>query len=137
MTMQIELEKITEYADGVIVYADGRQTVYPVGGDEFKEICAEWNAMIDGAHQMPAYGVSLNAETVRALKEGIWVEFTFPRLFSSNGMPFEKLLVNVQPSWSGFNIVRYTVERGYDGRCFYYDLVGKDMSSFYNLISEK
>ena len=134
MIMQIELDKITEHADGVKIYNDGKQTVYRVGDDGFKEICAEWNAMIEGAHQMPAYGVSLHAETMKALNEGVWAEFTFPQTFSSNGMPYEKLLVNVCPEWTGFNIVRYTAEYGYDGRCFYYDLVGKDMSKFYNCL---
>ncbi len=48
-------------------------------------------------------------------------------------MPFERLLVNVQPEWRGFNFVRYTADFGYDGRCFYYDLAN-DMSGFYNVL---
>ncbi len=135
MIMQVELKKITDYAQGINVYKDGEVTAYKVGETRFNEICAEWNSMLYGAHQMPAFGVSLHRETVKALKSGVWAEFTFDGEMSSNGMPYEKLLVNVQPEWSGFNLVRYTAKHGYDGRCFYYDLVNKDMSAFYNCLN--
>lgn len=134
MVMQIELEKITQYAKSVNVYIDGVTTAYVAGENRFKEICAQWNNMLVGAHPMPAYGVSLNSQTVKALKSGVWAEFVFDGQFSSNGMPYEKLLVNAQSEWMGFNIIRYTSEYGYDGRCFYYDLNGKDMSGFYNCL---
>lgn len=136
MIMQIALEKITDYAKGVNVYTDGETEFYKVGEERFERICAEWNNMIFGAHEMPAFGVSLNDETVKAMQNGVWAEFTFDRQLYSNGMPYEKLLVNVQPEWSGFNIVRYTAKHGYDGRCFYYDLVNKDMSGFYNCLTQ-
>ncbi|MDE6373855.1 MAG: hypothetical protein K2L72_05080, partial [Clostridia bacterium] len=125
--MQVELEKITDYAKSINVYNEGQRTAYVVGESEFNEICASWNSMLDGAHIMPAFGVSLNKETVRELKNGVWAEFVFGQELSSDGMPYEKLLVKVQPDWCGFNIIRYTAERGYDGRCFYYDLVGRTM----------
>lgn len=132
MVTEIQLEKITEYATGVNVYTDGTNQAYPVGSEKFNDICAEWNEMLDGAHIMPAFGVSLHDETVKQVKKGVWAEFEFDGEYSSDGMPYEKLLVAVNPDWCGFNIVRYTAERGYDGRCFYYDLVGKTMKDFYN-----
>lgn len=134
MIMQIELEKITDYAQNVSVIKDGNATAFAVGSDRFNEICAEWNAMTGGAHEMPAFSVSLHRETVKEIKNGVWVEFGFSQAMEANGMPFEKLLVDVRPENCGFNIIRYTAEYGYDGRCFYYDLVGKNMSSFYNCV---
>ena len=134
MVMEIQLDKITEYAKSVNVIVDGVTTAYAVGGDKFNEICAVWNNMLSGAHEMPAYGVSLDRETRKAVKSGVWAEFVFDKALSSNGMPFEKLLVNVQPEWSGVNIIRYTAAHGYDGRCFYYDLVNKDMRLFYDCL---
>jgi len=132
MVTEIQLEKITDYATGVNVYTDGTTKAYPVGSEKFNDICAEWNAMLEGAHIMPAFGVSLHDETVKQVKKGVWAEFEFDGEYSSDGMPYEKLLVAVNPDWCGFNIVRYTASRGYDGRCFYYDLVGKTMKDFYN-----
>lgn len=136
MVMEIQLDKITEYAKSVNVIVDGVTTAYVVGGQKFNEICAAWNNMLFGAHEMPAYGVSLDRETRKAVKSGVWAEFVFDKEFSSNGMPYEKLLVNAQPEWRGFNIIRYTAEHGYDGRCFYYDLVNKDMSLFYDCLTK-
>ena len=137
MVTEIELEKITNYSTGVNVYIDGETAVYPIESEKFNEICAEWNAMLSGAHDMPAFGVSLHHETVKQIKKGVWAEFEFDKQYTSNGMPYEKLLVAVNPEWSGFNIIRYTAQRGYDGRCFYYDLVGKNMSGFYNCLVER
>ena len=136
MVTEIELEKITGYTTGVNVYIDGETAVYPVGSEKVNDICAEWNAMLDGAHNMPAFGVSLHHETVKQRQKGVWAEFEFDKQYSSNGMPYEKLLVAVNPEWSGFNIIRYSAQRGYDGRCFYYDLVDKNMSSLYNCLVE-
>lgn len=134
MVMQISLDKMCDYAKSVSVYNDGESRIYKVGEDKFNLICTEWKSMIFGAHEMPAYGVSLNDETVKAMKSGVWAEFSFGRELSSGGMPYEKLLINVQPEWTGFNLIRYTAKHGYDGRCFYYDLVNKDMSSFYDCL---
>ena len=136
MVMQIALEKMTDYARSVSVYNEGETTVYKVGEDKFNLICTEWNNMIFGAHEMPAFGVSLNDSTLEAVKSGVWAEFAFGRELSSSGMPYEKLLVNVQPQNSGFNIIRYTAKHRYDGRCFCYDLVYNDMSSFYECLTD-
>ena len=136
MVMEIELEKMTDFAESVGVYSDGEHIVYGAGEGKFNLICAEWNNMICGAREMPAFGVSLNGETVKAMKSGVWVEFSFNQTLSSNGMPYEKLLVNVQPKWSGFNVIRYTAKHGYDGRCFYYDLVNKNMRAFYDCLTK-
>ncbi|MDE7163753.1 MAG: hypothetical protein K2O44_06780 [Clostridia bacterium] len=135
MVMEIELEKLTDYAQSVNVICDGAAETYAVGTQEFKAICAEWNNMLDGAHEMPAFGVSLNDYTVKEMKSGVWVEFDFGSTLSANGMPFDRLLVNAQPEGYGFNIIRHTAESGYDGRCFYYDLAGKTTSAFYNCLT--
>ena len=136
MVTQIDLNSITQYANCVNVYIEGEQQIYPVGAEKFDEICAQWNAMIDSARIMPAFGVSLHNETIGEMKKGVWVEFGFNGQYSSNGMSYEKLLVAVRPDWRAFNIVRYTAERGYDGRCFHYDLVTKTMAEFYNVLTE-
>lgn len=134
MVTEIQLEKLTDFANSVNVIIEGTAEAYAVGTQEFNAICAEWNSMLVGAHEMPALGVSLNDLTVKEMKSGVWAEFVFGRTLTSNGMPFDKLLINAQPDWSGFNIIRHTAEYGYDGRCFYYDLVGKNMSAFYNFL---
>ncbi|MDE6597491.1 MAG: hypothetical protein K2K60_02505 [Clostridia bacterium] len=134
MSIEIELDKAFDKAESINVYSNGEVINYAANQKPFKEILVSWNDMIDGAHQMPAYGVSLNRETLKALKSGLWVEFVFDEVYENGGMPFEKLLIQVEKSFTGFNLIRYTTEYGYDGRCFYYDLLNKNMDNLYDIL---
>ena len=134
MNIDIELDKAFDKAESINVYNGGEVTNYAASQKPFKEILVSWKNMIDGAHQMPAYGVSLNRETLKALNSGLWVEFVFCGVYESDGMPYEKLLIQVEKSFTGFNLIRYTAEYGYDGRCFYYDLVNKNMDNLYGIL---
>lgn len=134
MSITVELYEAFDYSDVINVYDEGSVVSYGKGEDRFEEILSGFKTLIDGAHDMPAFGVSINSLTAKEMQKGLWVEFGFDRQYKSNGMPYEKLLVNVQKSFAGFNIVRYNADSGYDGRCFYYDLVNKDMSDFYNIL---
>ncbi len=116
------------------VYSDGLKTSYPAGSAHFAEILASWNSMTDGAHKMPAFGVSLNGETLKAMQKGVWVEFDFGEVKSCWGMTFERLLIEVQKSFSGFNLIRYNANGGYSGRCYYLSLVNGNMGEFYRTI---
>ncbi|MDE7329774.1 MAG: hypothetical protein K2N30_01580 [Clostridia bacterium] len=130
----MEIFEVFNEAEQIIVYNEGEEKSYQRGSEPYACIAECWYTMIKGAHDMPAYGVSLNRETVKALNSGLWVEFDFGKEMQANGMPFEKLLINVQKDFYGFNLIRYTSQRGYDGRCFYFDLVGKNMSNLYDLL---
>ena len=132
----MEIKDIFTETEKINIYQDGNATTYIAGDKPYEEILTGWNSLLDGSHEMPAYGVSLDKETVKAMKNGLWVEFDFGKLTEYNGMPFEKLLVEVGKEFYGFNIIRYTSERGYDGRCFYIDLVNKNMSDFYNILMD-
>lgn len=134
MVTDIDLENLTEYVEKINVYNDGEILCYGKRDDKFDKICVAWQDMLSSSRQMPAYGVSLHGETVKALKEGVWVEFGFDKSYSNSGMPFEKLLVSVVPEFTGFNIIRYNKKAGYDGRCFYFDLVNNDMSQLYDCL---
>lgn len=137
MVPEIEIEEIAKYAETVNIYDGGIITAYNKGDAGFEEICAAWTGMLKFAHQMPAYGVSLHNQTVEELRSGVWTEFTFSQQYCNNGMPFEKLLVNVQPEFSGFNVIRYNSGAGYDGRCFYFSLIDSDMADFYKVIKKQ
>lgn len=135
----IAMEEITEAFDAaeqINVYREGRKTSYVAGSAPFGKIMASWNAMIENARPMPAYGVSLNGETEQALQRGVWVEFDFGFPRTCYDLPFEKLLVEVQKSFSGFNLIRYNTACGYDGRCFYLDLAEhRNMGGLYDLLA--
>lgn len=120
-------------ANLINVYNDGVKTQYVPAKIDFEVIMAAFEDMIEGARNMPAFGVSLNDETQKAMQNGLWIEFEFPQTSSFNGMSFSKLLAEVVEGYKGFNIARYNKDGGYSGRCFYLDLNG-DMSRFYKVL---
>lgn len=135
MFIEMELNEIIETSESINVYNNGQTNSYAQNCDAYKKIIDGWTLMTEGVHEMPAFGVSLNKQTVKEMNSGLWVEFVFDKQYEHTGMPFEKLLINVEKQWQGFNIIRYNTEDGYSGRCFYYDLVGTNMSEFYDILS--
>lgn len=132
VVMAMELNEVFVNAKEINLYVDGAKSTYNVG-DNFNIILGCWNKMLSGGYTMPAFGVSLHAQTVAAMQKGIWIEFDFGKKTVIDELPFNKLLINIQKDYTGFNIIRYNSKIGYDGRCFYYSL-SKDMSELYNLI---
>lgn len=122
-----DIFNVFDKAECINIYTAGDIKTYLKGSEEYSGIVGRWEKMIDGAHDMPAFGVSLNDHTLEAMKSGRWIEFDFKKKLEHGGMPYEKLLVQVESVYTGFNLIRYNKKGGYDGRCFYFDLVGKDM----------
>ena len=135
MIIETELKDIGTTAESINVYNNGEITVYRQNETPYSKIVAGWETLIENAREMPAFGVSLHDETMRVINVGLWVEFVFDKQYIHSNMKFEKLLVKVESSWCGFNIVRFNVQGGYSGRCYFIDLVGKDMSQFYDILS--
>lgn len=75
------------------------------------------------SHQMPAYGVSIDHETRECMKSGLWLELYFDSKQIFEDMPFERLLISINPSDMGFNLIRYH-DGIYDGRCYHLSLNG-------------
>ncbi len=130
-----ELNDIIETCESINVYNDGLTAVYGADEAPYNNIIEEWILLTENSHEMPAFGVSLNKETTEAMSIGLWVEFVFDKQCAHNEMPFEKLLVKVEKQSQGFNIIRYNSMDGYSGRCFYFDLVDRDMSVFYDVLT--
>ncbi|MDE6868414.1 MAG: hypothetical protein K2J83_04650 [Clostridia bacterium] len=134
MSISVNLDDAFERAENINVYNEGAITSYAAGTKSFNKILACWVDMINNAHIMPAFGVSLDGCTIKAIQSGLWVEFDFGQRLESGEMPYEKLLIQVARGFSGFNLIRYNSVGGYDGRCFYYDLNGKNMDELYDLL---
>lgn len=134
MFIATELNEIIKQSEYINVYSEGNMSVYSHGEEYYNKIVEGWVTLTENAHEMPAYGVSLNKDTTEAMNTGLWVEFVFDKPYMHSGMPFEKLLVRVERQSFGFNIIRYNSKDGYSGRCYYYDLVGKDMYYLYDIL---
>ena len=133
MQVEMNLSNIVESAESINVYNDGNIISFTEKEKTFDVLVEGWQDLLDNSHEMPAFGVSLNRHTTEEMKKGLWIEFVFEKQIFYNEMPFEKLLVKVEKLWQGFNIIRYNASSGYDGRCYYVDLVGKNMSVFYDI----
>ena len=135
MQDQCELSEFFSKAEQIRVWEEGEAKEFSHGSELFQGILYKWNEMIKDSFQMPAFGVSIDKLTREEMKKGLWVEFLFNKDEECNGMPFSKLLIAIQPDYCGFNVVRYW-EDGYNGRCFYLDLQGKNMTGFYEYLKQ-
>ena len=124
-----ELTDAVQIAGRIIVIADGREHCFEKGDAAFRAIIKAWNEMTATAIRMPAFGVSIDELTRREMQQGLWTEFRYEKETSCAGMAFDRLLVCVKEEFRGFNVVRH-VQGKYQGRCFYVDLSGGDMSGF-------
>ena len=134
MYQVLELNEIIASSECINVYNDGEVSVYRQNETPYNRIVEGWKLLCENAREMPAFGVSLNNETIEARNIGLWVEFVFDKQHTHSSMTFEKLLVKVEKEWQGFNIFRYNAEGGYNGRCYFYDLVGSNMAQFYDIL---
>ncbi len=116
----------------ITLFKDGENRVYDKDSIEFNELMSAFREMIRDSYEMPAFGVSLHDETVKAMQNGIWIKFDFPEQQAHNEMPFDALLVNIVADYEGFNLIRES-ENKYTGRCFYLNLDHQNMSDFYSV----
>ena len=119
-------------ASQIIVTVQNNETTLVKGDDKFELILDAFLTIIHNAHDMPAFGVSIDKETRKAKQSGIWLEFVFEKTMLHNNMPFDALLIEVNPDYSGFNLIRKHNNK-YEGRCFYFNLES-DMSKLYETI---
>lgn len=123
---QMQSNSITNYfskASAITIIENGTKTSYLKGDDKFEEILTSLLKITSGAHDMPAYGVSLDKDTKKATESGLWLELEFKTPETFNELPFESLLFEVSANYEGFNLIRKN-NNTYDGRCFYLNLKG-------------
>lgn len=132
MPVENQINDYFQYTESIVIYNESKESTYLQNDEIFDNILNSLIDLCSDSREMPAFGVSLHNETLEAMKIGLWIELNFNQEFKHNDMPFTKLLINVNPNFTGFNIIRYHNNK-YDGRCFYLDL-GNDMSSLYEVI---
>lgn len=131
--MNADMQQVLNEVRTVNIYDGGAAVSLSPGQDGFAAVTESFKSLIGRARSMPAFCVSLDGETRAAMREGLWVEFGFAKTATYAGMSFEKLLMQVVSSYTGFNLIRYNSVCGYAGRCYYFDSDG-DLSPFYNVV---
>ena len=110
-------------ASSINVTIKNKTTTLARGDEKFELVLSALENMTAGSRQMPAFGVSLDEETRKAMQDGTWIELVYDDTMEVSGMKFESLLIEVKENYSGINIIR-KVNGKYEGRCFYLDLSG-------------
>ncbi len=130
------MESIAEQilqATKIRIYSAGKVKEYIYYDKEYNQLLKNWEGMTRGARQMPAFGVCIENLLQKEIENGVWIEFIFDQQKECWGMIYERLLVQVQPQYCGFNLNRFD-GKSYNGRCFYLDLDSKNMSEMYQAI---
>ena len=110
---------------------------YDNNNQEYYKILVLFDEMLSGSREVPALGVSLDNETRKAIKNGVWLEFNYDITRYNNDLPFDSLLIEVNQNYGGFNIIR-KYNNKYEGRCFYINLENNSkMNKLYNYLTDK
>ena len=127
--------QINDYFDkstSVITYVDGISREYENDSQEYKDILSTLNTLCENSRDLPALGVSLHNETKEALSKNVWIELIYNNTIYHNEMSFDSLLINIQPNYMGFDLIR-GLNGKYEGRCFHLSINGY-ITPLYDLI---
>lgn len=109
-----------------IIYIDGQE--YQVDQNFVEEL----EKLLLDSYTSPALGICMDSQVQEERQAGVWIEWTFSNTHSYNDLPYDKLMINIQPDYFGFNILR-NYKGKYEGRCIYLNL-SHNSSDFYEYI---
>ncbi len=110
-------------ATTIEVTVKGKTTTLSKGDEKFEAVLSALKNVTANANEMPAFAVSNDDLTRQKLADGTWIELQFSREQNYNDLPFEALLIEVDASFEGVNLIR-KINGKYEGRCFYLNLSG-------------
>lgn len=102
----------------------------------FNQILNEFEKTTQNSYQMPALGVSIHNLTIQQQKQGTWLEFMFETTIFNCEMPFDAILIKIEPDSYGLNLIR-KFQGKYEGRCFYLNLENSTTNLYDFLINFK
>ena len=128
------LTKILNEIEFFEIIRKGKITKIEKNNPLFKLICENVENLFLSSRLEPAFGVSLHNETLKELECDDFLKIKFSKSLTINDLPFESLLIKLEDSAYGCNIIREN-NSDYFGRCFY--LFFNDMQNLQNLITDK
>lgn len=121
-----KVEKLTDSfkkASLIRVYDENIKYEFDAASEQYQDILMALQKICEYAHEMPAFGVSLDNLTKEEVKTGMWIELEFEHTMSHEAMTFDALLIRINKEYFGFNLIRRNAGQ-YNGRCFYLSLDG-------------
>lgn len=122
----------TALKEGVMFQAYNNGYQIEMSEENVKEVDKLLCQALKDSRPMPALGVSLHDDTVKATEKGIWLRFAFNGTQEVSGLQFDQLLFRVTKDMYGISI-----DRGnngiFEGRNFYID-IHQNLDGLYNYL---
>lgn len=134
LTQELTINNFFEKAKSITIFKNGKSRIFKENEKEFKNIIQQFTEQTQNSVEMPAYAVSLHNETIKAINDGLWIQFNFEQEKTHREMPFDALLININKDYCGVNIIRHYKDK-YEGRCFYLNL-DNNLNDFYKFLDE-
>jgi len=112
-TMIDTIDKIESFT----IFKDGKQIEITPKNKKFNSIISAVEELFSKGQILPAFGVSLHAETQNALTSDEWLQINFKEKLIKNGLPFSALLFKLDNVY-GVDLIRVNNNR-YEGRCIH------------------
>ena len=100
------------------IYENGNIKSIKKENDKFEKLTNNIEELFNISRLEPAFGVSLDDETKKALNEDSWLKIKFDKQMIVNDLPFESLLIKLEDNVFGTNLIREN-NKDYFGRCIY------------------
>ncbi len=126
------LYEFFDEAESITIFNKGKQYTFVRDTQEYENIKNLFLQKIYNAYEMPALSVGIDAEIRTATNDNVWLQFDFGTTLTHYDLPFDNLLINVEPHFTGVDIIR-KYQNAYDGRCFYLNME-ENLSDLYDLI---
>lgn len=127
----MEIKDYFKNAETITININNESRKFKCDNEEFAYLISSIDILTKDSHEMPALGISLDSEIKEAMKNNVWIEFSYSTIQEHNEMPFDSLLIFVDKDSQGFNIFRGNNNK-FEGRCFYINLNNSSMENLYN-----
>ena len=134
-----QINTVFDDCSSIKLYNDGKVKTFEKGSLEFEKIIQLWQITVNSGYEMPAFGVSIHELTMQSLQSGTHIEFVFDEVNYHNDMPFDSLLLSLQPNQYGYQLIRHYDDK-YQGRCLYVNTteINNDLYDYIeSIINEK
>ena len=119
MNYEQKINDCIKDASKIMLHQNGKTTEFLRGQEKFNLLLNNTLSAFENSRIMPAFGVSLHAETVAAMQTDDWIEIVFSTEQTISELPFSALLFRLDEAY-GINLIREH-NGEYSGRCIYLD----------------
>ena len=99
LTQELTINNFFEKAKSITIFKNGKSRIFKENEKEFKNIIQQFTEQTQNSVEMPAYAVSLHNETIKAINDGLWIQFNFEQ-----ELDYIKLKAKVEESLNNYTL---------------------------------